>query len=59
MVKQLSSNSLRHETLEDTDIEIVASLSGHVTAEAGCTVSFAAKETNIHVFSPETERRLG
>ena len=59
MVEQLGSNSLLHGTLEDTDIEIVASLSGHVTAEAGSVVSFSAKETNIHVFSPETEKRLG
>ncbi len=59
MVEQLGSNSLLHGTLEDTDIEIVASLSGHVTAEAGSTVSFSAKETNIHVFNPETEKRLG
>ncbi len=59
MVEQLGSNSLLHGTLEDTDIEIVASLSGHVTAEAGSTVSFSAKETNIHVFNPKTEKRLG
>ena len=59
MVEQLGSNSLLHGTLEDTDIEIVASLSGHVTAEVGSVVSFSAKETNIHVFSPETEKRLG
>ena len=59
MVEQLGSNSLLHGTLEDTDIDIVASLSGHVTAETGSVVSFSAKETNIHVFSPETEKRLG
>ena len=59
MVEQLGSNSLLHGTLEDTDIEIVASLSGHVTAEAGSIVSFSAKETNIHVFNPDTEKRLG
>jgi len=59
MVEQLGSNSLLHGTLEDTDIEIVASLSGHVTAEAGSIVSFSAKETNIHVFNPVTEKRLG
>ena len=59
MVEQLGSNSLLHGTLEDTDIEIVASLSGHVTAETGSIVSFSAKETNIHVFNPDTEKRLG
>ncbi|GIR83984.1 MAG: hypothetical protein CM15mP85_06080 [Rhodobacterales bacterium] len=59
MVEQLGSNSLLHGTLEDTDIEIVASLSGHVTAETGSVVSFSAKETNIHVFNPDTEKRLG
>ena len=46
-------------SIKDTQIEIVASLAGHVAAEAGSTVSFSAKETNIHVFSPETEKRLG
>ena len=59
MVEQLGSNSLLHGTLEDTDIEIVASLSGHVIAEAGSIVSFSAKETNIHVFNLNTEKRLG
>ena len=59
MVEQLGSNSLLHGILEDTKIEIVASLSGHVTAKAGSSVSFSAKETNIHVFNPETEKRLG
>ena len=59
MVEQLGSNSLLHGILEDTKVEIVASLSGHVTAKAGSIVSFSAKETNIHVFNPETEKRLG
>ena len=59
MVEQLGSNSLLHGILEDTKIEIVASLSGHVTAKAGSIVSFSAKESNIHVFKPETEKRLG
>ena len=59
MVEQLGSNSLLHGILEDTNIEIVASLSGHVTAKAGSIVSFSAKEPNIHVFNPETEKRLG
>lgn len=59
MVEQLGSNSLLHGILEDTKIEIVASLSGHVTAKAGSIVSFSAKESNIHVFNPETEKRLG
>ena len=59
MVEQLGSNSLLHGILEDTKIEIVASLSGHVTAKAGSIVSFSAKEPNIHVFNPETDKRLG
>lgn len=59
MVEQLGSNSLLHGTLEDTDIDIVASLWGHVTAEAGSIFSFTVQETNIHVFNPETEKRLG
>ena len=59
MVEQLGSNSLLHGNLQDTDIDIVASLSGHVTAETGSIVSFSVDETNIHVFNPETEKRLG
>ena len=59
MVEQLGSNSLLHGILEDTNIEIVASLSGHVTAKAGSIVSFSVKEPNIHVFNPETDKRLG
>ena len=59
MVEQLGSNSLLHGILEDTNIEIVASLSGHITAKAGSIVSFSAKEPNIHVFNPETKKRLG
>ena len=59
MVEQLGSNSLLHGILEYTNIEIVASLSGHVTAKAGSIVSFSAKEPNIHVFNPETDKRLG
>ena len=59
MVEQLGSNSLLHGTLQDTDIEIVASMPGHITAEAGSMVSFSAKETNIHVFNPKTGKRLG
>ena len=59
MVEQLGSNSLLHGNLQDADIDIVASLSGHVTAETGSIVSFSVDETNIHVFNPETEKRLG
>ena len=59
MVEQLGSNSLLHGILEDTDIEIVASLSGHVTTKPGSIVSFSAKEANIHIFNPVTEKRLG
>ena len=59
MVEQLGSNSLLHGILQDTDIEIVASMPGHISAEAGSTVSFSTKETNIHVFNPKTEKRLG
>jgi len=59
MVEQLGSNSLLHGILEDTDIEIVASLSGHVITKPGSIVSFSAKEANIHIFNPMTEKRLG
>ena len=59
MVEQLGSNSLLHGILQDTDIEIVASMPGHISAEAGSIVSFSTKETNIHVFNPKTEKRLG
>jgi len=59
MVEQLGSNSLLHGILEDTDIGIVASLSGHATTKPGSIVSFSAKEANIHIFNPVTEKRLG
>ena len=59
MIEQLGANSLIHGVLENTDVEIVASLPGHIIAEAGSKMSFAVKDQNIHVFNSESGKRVG
>ena len=58
MIEQLGANSLIHGVLENTDVEIVASLPGHIIAEAGSKMSFAVKDQNIHVFNSESGKRV-
>ena len=59
MIEQLGANSLIHGVLENTNVEIVASLPGHIIAEAGSKMSFGVKDKNIHVFNSESGKRVG
>lgn len=59
MVEQLGANSLIHGVLENTNVEIVVSLPGHIIAEAGSKMSFSVKDENIHVFDSKSGKRVG
>ena len=59
MIEQLGANSLIHGVLENTNVEIVVSLPGHIIAEAGSKMSFSVKDENIHVFDSKSGKRVG
>ncbi|WP_278921097.1 MULTISPECIES: sn-glycerol-3-phosphate import ATP-binding protein UgpC [Pseudophaeobacter] len=58
MVEQLGANTLLHGTLSGTDHAMVASVSGHVSAEMGTVHRFAVTPELLHLFDPETQKRL-
>ena len=58
MCEQLGANTLVHGVLEGTGTDIVANMTGHVTAEAASIMSFAAEADNLHTFDSETGRRI-
>jgi sn-glycerol 3-phosphate transport system ATP-binding protein len=58
MVEQLGANSLIHGLLKETDVEIVVSIPGHVSAEVGSVMAFSVDHENIHIFQSETGKRI-
>ena len=43
MVEQLGANTLIHGLLEETDVEFVVSIPGHVNAVVGSVMAFSIK----------------
>ncbi|WP_136442237.1 sn-glycerol-3-phosphate import ATP-binding protein UgpC [Pacificoceanicola onchidii] len=58
MFEQLGANTLVHGVLEGTDTDVVASLPGHVTAEAGSVMSFKASASDLHIFDSTSGKRI-
>ena len=58
MFEQLGANTLVHGVLDGTNTDIVASMPGHVAAEAGSVMSFSAAVDNLHVFDSTTGARI-
>ncbi len=58
MVEQLGANTLVHGVLEGSETEVVASVPGHLTAEAGTVMSFSAAAEDLHVFDATTGKRI-
>ena len=58
MVEQLGANSLIHGLLKETDVEIVVSIPGHVTAEVGSVMAFNIKKDSAHIFHTDTGKRI-
>ncbi len=58
LFEHLGANTLLHGTLDGTTTEIVASLPGHITAEAGSVMAFSASSELLHVFDPQSGKRI-
>ncbi|MCP5072872.1 MAG: sn-glycerol-3-phosphate import ATP-binding protein UgpC [Rhodobacteraceae bacterium] len=58
LFEHLGANTLLHGNLEGTDNDIVASLPGHVSAAAGSVVTFSVDAELLHLFNPETGKRI-
>ncbi len=58
MVEQLGANTLVHGVLEGAEADVVASVPGHLTAEAGTVMSFSAAAEDLHVFDATTGKRI-
>ena len=59
MVEQLGANTLVHGVLEGSETALVASLPGIETVESGTVLGFSAPGESLHLFDPETKKRLG
>ncbi len=58
MLEQLGANTLIHGRLEGTDHAIVASVTGHANDGVGSLRRFSVEPALIHLFDPETGKRL-
>ena len=58
VVEQLGANTLLHGFLDGTNIEMVASVPGHIIAPAGAVVSFSASPDNLHLFDTSSGKRI-
>jgi len=58
MTEQLGAATLVHGQLEGSDTELVASLPGIVTIQPGAVLRFAAPVEALHLFDPDTQKRL-
>ncbi len=58
MVEQLGANTLVHGVLEGSETDVVASVPGHLTAEAGTVMSFSAAAEDLHLFDATTGKRI-
>ena len=58
MFEHLGANTLMHGTLDKTNVDVVVSLPGHVSADAGSVMTFSASAKNMHIFDTETCKRV-
>ena len=58
MFEHLGANTLMHGTLDKTNVDVVVSLPGHVSADAGSVMTFSASAENMHIFDTETCKRV-
>ena len=58
MFEHLGATTLMHGTLDKTNIDVVASLPGHVSADSGSVMTFSAAADNMHIFDTETGKRV-
>jgi sn-glycerol 3-phosphate transport system ATP-binding protein len=58
MVEQLGANTLIHGLLEETDVEFVVSIPGHVNAVVGSVMAFSIKNGSTHIFHTDTGKRI-
>jgi len=58
LLEQLGANTLLHGTLENGSQELVASVPGHSSSQAGVTRRFSVASDSLHLFDPETEKRI-
>ncbi|MBT6097000.1 MAG: sn-glycerol-3-phosphate import ATP-binding protein UgpC [Marinovum sp.] len=58
MFEHLGANTLMHGTLDETNVDVVASLPGHVSADTGSLMMFSAAADNMHIFDTETGKRV-
>ncbi|MGH1412254.1 MAG: sn-glycerol-3-phosphate import ATP-binding protein UgpC [Pelagimonas sp.] len=59
MLEHLGGVTLLHGTLAGTDLQIVASLNGITQHIVGEELTLSAPTYNLHLFDPETEKRIG
>ncbi|MCH2067487.1 MAG: sn-glycerol-3-phosphate import ATP-binding protein UgpC [Shimia sp.] len=58
MVEQLGANTLVHGVLEGSETDVVASVPGHVTSDAGTVMRFSAAAEDLHLFDATTGKRI-
>ena len=58
LCEHLGAITLLHGHLNGTDDAFVASMPGHVTTTPGAPMRFSIAPENLHVFDPETGRRV-
>ena len=58
LFEHLGSNTLLHGQLEGTSHDLVVSLPGHATAEAGSVMAFDVSNDLLHLFDSETGKRV-
>ncbi|SMX26616.1 sn-glycerol-3-phosphate import ATP-binding protein UgpC [Pelagimonas phthalicica] len=58
MLEHLGGVTLLHGVLDGTDTQIVASLNGITDHQVGDQVSFAAKQSHLHLFDAKSEKRI-
>ena len=58
MFEHLGATTLMHGTLDKADIDVVASLPGHVSTDPGTVMTFSAAAENMHIFDTETGKRV-
>lgn len=58
MFEHLGANTLMHGSLDETNVDVVASLPGHISADAGSMMIFSAAADNMHIFDTDTGKRV-
>ena len=58
LFEHLGANTLMHGTVEGTQTDITVSLPGHVSADAGSVMRFSASPDLLHLFDPDSGKRI-